>query len=70
MLSSVVHELKQASSLAWYAEFLLEINLKVLLRKTGARLIFKIVFMSLHIESEEWHRAVSPGVDFIKQFMP
>jgi hypothetical protein len=28
--------------LAWHAEFLLEINLKVLLRKTGARLNFKI----------------------------
>jgi hypothetical protein len=35
---------------AWYAEFLLEINLKILLRKTGARLIFKIAHMSLHID--------------------
>jgi hypothetical protein len=35
---------------AWYAEFLLEIDLKVLLRKTGARLIFKIALISLHID--------------------
>jgi hypothetical protein len=35
---------------AWYAEFLLEINLKILLRKTEARLIFKITLISLHIE--------------------
>jgi hypothetical protein len=38
------------SSLAWYAEFLLEIDLKILLRKTGARLIFKIALISLHID--------------------
>jgi hypothetical protein len=30
---------------AWYAEFLL----KILLRKTGARLNFKIALLSLHI---------------------
>jgi hypothetical protein len=36
--------------LAWYAEFLLEIDLKILLRKTGARLIFKIAIKSLHID--------------------
>jgi hypothetical protein len=35
---------------AWYAEFLLEINLKILLRKTGARLNFKIALVSLHID--------------------
>jgi hypothetical protein len=37
---------------AWYAEFLLEIDLKILLRKTGARLIFKIALTSLHIDSD------------------
>jgi hypothetical protein len=35
--------------LAWYAEFLLEIDLKILLTKTGARLNFKITLISLHI---------------------
>jgi hypothetical protein len=35
---------------AWYAEFLLEIDLKTLLRKTGARLNFKITLISLHID--------------------
>jgi hypothetical protein len=35
---------------AWYAEFLLEINLKILLRKTGARLNYKITLISLHID--------------------
>jgi hypothetical protein len=35
--------------LAWYAEFLLEIDLKILLRKTGARLNMKIKHLSLHI---------------------
>jgi hypothetical protein len=34
---------------AWYAEFLLEIDLEILLRKTGARLNFKIAIVSLHI---------------------
>jgi hypothetical protein len=38
--------------LAWYAEFLLEIDLKILLKKTGARLIFKIALISLHIDPE------------------
>jgi hypothetical protein len=36
--------------LAWYAEFLLEIDLKILLRKTGARLSFKIALLSLHVD--------------------
>jgi hypothetical protein len=36
--------------LAWYAEFLLEIDLKILLRKTGARLNFKIALISLHTD--------------------
>jgi hypothetical protein len=36
--------------LAWYAEFLFEINLKILLRKTRARLNFKITLISLHID--------------------
>jgi hypothetical protein len=35
---------------AWYAEFLLEIDLKILLRKTGARLNLKISLISLHID--------------------
>jgi hypothetical protein len=35
---------------AWFAEFLLEINLKILLRKTGARLNFRIALLSLHID--------------------
>jgi hypothetical protein len=34
---------------AWYAEFLLEIELKILLRKTGARLNFKIALIYLCI---------------------
>jgi hypothetical protein len=38
-----------SNSQAWYAEFLLEIDLKILPRKTGARLIFKIALMSLHV---------------------
>ncbi len=37
-------------SQAWYAEFLLEIDLKI----TGARLIFKIALMSLHIDPAEY----------------
>ncbi len=32
-----------------HAEFLLEINLKILLRKTGVRLNLKIELISLHI---------------------
>jgi hypothetical protein len=35
---------------AWYAEFLLEIDLKILLRKTGVRLNFKITLISLHMD--------------------
>jgi hypothetical protein len=35
---------------AWYAEFLLEVILKILLRKTGVRLNFKIALISLHID--------------------
>jgi hypothetical protein len=47
--------------LAWYSEFLLEIDLKILLRKTGASLNFKIDLVSLHI---------SPGpFDFWKLFL-
>jgi hypothetical protein len=37
---------------AWYAEFLLEIYLKILLIKTGARLNFKIALISLHIDPD------------------
>jgi hypothetical protein len=47
--------MKRAPSMAspkyWCAEFLLEIDLKILLRKTGARLIFKIALISLHVDS-------------------
>jgi hypothetical protein len=35
-----------------HAEFLLEIDLKILLRKTGARLNFKIALTSLHTEPD------------------
>jgi hypothetical protein len=38
--------------LAWYAEFLLEIDLKILLRKTRARLNFKVALISLHIDPD------------------
>jgi hypothetical protein len=40
--------------LAWYTEFLLEINLKILLRKTRTRIIFKIELISLHIDSGQF----------------
>ncbi len=36
----------------WYAEFMLEIDLEVLLRKTGARLNLKIDLIFLHINPE------------------
>jgi hypothetical protein len=39
---------------AWYADFLLEIDLKILLRKTGARLNFKIALIPLHIDPDEF----------------
>jgi hypothetical protein len=35
---------------AWYAEFLLEINGKILLRKTAVRLKFNITLINLHID--------------------
>jgi hypothetical protein len=35
---------------AWYAEFLLEVDLKILLRQTEAGLNFKISLISLHID--------------------
>jgi hypothetical protein len=38
--------------LAWCAEFLLEIDLKILLGKTGARLILKIDLVTLYIDPE------------------
>jgi hypothetical protein len=34
----------------WFAEFLLKMDLKILLRKTGARSNFKIALVSLHID--------------------
>jgi hypothetical protein len=37
---------------SWYAEFLREIDLKILLRKTVARLNFKITLMSLQIDPD------------------
>jgi hypothetical protein len=36
--------------MAWYAQFLHDINLKNLLRKTGASLNLKITHISLHID--------------------
>jgi hypothetical protein len=39
-----------ALGLAWCAEFLLETDLQILLRKTGTRLNLKIVLISLHID--------------------
>jgi hypothetical protein len=44
---------------AWYAEFLLEIDLKTLLRKTGARLNFKIALISLHLKTPEGKLSVT-----------
>jgi hypothetical protein len=38
--------------LVWCAEFMLEIDLKFLLTKTGARLILKIELISLHIDPD------------------
>jgi hypothetical protein len=46
---AITHDFKVGDQ-AWYAEFLLEIDLKILLRKTEARLIFKIIRTSLHID--------------------
>jgi hypothetical protein len=40
----------QLQVLAWYAEFLLEIDLEVLHRKTGARLNIKITFIYVHFD--------------------
>jgi hypothetical protein len=42
----VIHHLE----LAWYAEFLVEIDLKNLLRKTVTRFNLKIILISLHID--------------------
>jgi hypothetical protein len=39
-----------AVPLCWYAGFLLEIDLKILIRKTGARLNLKIKLISLHFD--------------------
>jgi hypothetical protein len=44
--------IRRSSFQAWYAEFLLEINFKILLRKTRARLNFKIALISLHIDAD------------------
>ncbi len=38
--------------LAWYAEFLLEIDLNIIIRKTAERLNFKIALISLHIDTD------------------
>ena len=38
--------------LGWYAEFLLKINLKILMRKIGARLNLKIDLVTLHTYPE------------------
>jgi hypothetical protein len=56
---------------AWYAEFLLEIDLKILMRKTGARLILKIELKSLHINPARKNfslRLLSKTTEFIKLF--
>ena len=52
VLSFLLHPAnwKKKKILAWYAEFLLEIDLKILLRKTGTRLNLKITLISLHID--------------------
>jgi hypothetical protein len=47
LVNSVLVFLLVLEDQAWYAEFLLEIDLKILLR---ARLIFKIALMSLQID--------------------
>jgi hypothetical protein len=39
--------------------FLLEIYLKILLRKTGARLKFKIALISLHMDPENGYGSYS-----------
>jgi hypothetical protein len=44
------YQSRELRSQVWYAEFLLEIDLKILLRKIGARLNFKIALKSLHID--------------------
>jgi hypothetical protein len=43
---------KQLAAMAWYAMFLLKIALYNLLKKTGARLNFKIALISVHIDTE------------------
>jgi hypothetical protein len=54
--------------LAWYAEFLLEIDLKFLLGKAASRLNFKIVLISLHFDpgprlrfTKHYYRGFSAG---------
>jgi hypothetical protein len=48
---------------AWYAEFLLEIDLNILLRKTGARLNFKMALISLHIHPGHKSNGFDNSVD-------
>jgi hypothetical protein len=50
--SSSLRKSENFQNLARYAEFLLEINLKILLRKTGPRLNLKFTLKSLHIHPE------------------
>ncbi len=42
--------LSKSQDLAWCAEFLHEIHLKILLRKTGARLNYKIALIPQYID--------------------
>jgi hypothetical protein len=48
-VSTFTKEERTATNLGWYADFLLEINLKYLLRKTGAGLKL-IKLISLYID--------------------
>jgi hypothetical protein len=44
-------KIAQRGPQALYAEFLLEIDHKIILRKTGGRLNFKVALISLHIDA-------------------
>jgi hypothetical protein len=46
----LVHFSNYSGDQAWYAEFLLEIDLKILLRKTEARLNLRIAPISFHFD--------------------
>jgi hypothetical protein len=48
--SKIFNNLPYTLELAWYAEFLLEIDLEILPRKNGERLNLKIELISLYID--------------------